>query len=109
MKREQMIERLMAVDYADKATLIRLTNLDLRVAYDNTAELRERKRKLVLRADRRVHRQIQEAHNLQVSWERSCAWSAHWVHPKTKYPLRAPTDQELAALVIRQMEVKNES
>lgn len=100
-----MIERLVSTECADRPTLQRMSNFDLKEFYHSTAAYRERHRALQLRADRRIKRLKKEKEDIQRLWEWSCAWIKRTRLPKEQYPFPS---REVAAWLIKIKEKVNE-
>lgn len=87
MKRQHIIERLVAANYTSSRILNGLNNEHLRSLYDEVWP------RILMRMERTERRSKREQAELEAKrrfelWQKE--WLKNWVHPKVKYPLTGP-------------------
>lgn len=87
MKRQHIIEKLVAAKYAGPELLNSLRNEQLRKLYDSIWP------RLLLQMARKQKKDLRvteedKAEKAFLNWNRN--WSKNWVHPRDQYPLKGP-------------------
>lgn len=95
MKRQHLIEKLVAANYADERLLVGLNNFHLQrlynLVYPRILMMSERNRRRSLR----VQRELEAERRFRIWEAERCK---NWVHPKVQYPLTGPGKPETAKL-----------